>query len=102
MTSLNNEGASPITTGAKGEAQPGVYEGKLVRVEGHRLVMTNGEGKEFSHTLAKDAQLTCDGKKCESAQMPSGSRIRVTTQKNDRNVATIVESLSKESSFAKV
>src|SRR5687767_4992970 len=43
------------------------HDGKLVRITSEKLVMTNQEGKEHSHTLATDAKLTLDGKSCQAA-----------------------------------
>jgi hypothetical protein len=77
-----------------------VCEGKVVRVDGNSLVMKDAQGQEHSHTLTKDAKVTCDGAACQSADLKAGSRIRVTTKKDDRKVATGIESLNKNSEFA--
>ena len=66
---------------------------------GSKLVMANKEGKECSHTLAKDAKLTCDGTVCKAEDLKAGSKIRVTTKKDDRNVATGIECLEKHAEF---
>ena len=58
-------------------------------------------GTESSHTLATDAKLTRDGTHCNAADLKAGSKIRVTTKKDDRNVATVVEALDKHAEFAK-
>lgn len=79
---------------------PNTFEGKIVSVKGGKLVMKNQEGKEYSHTLAKDAKVCCDGTACQTDDLKVGSRIRVTTKKDDRNVATGVESLNKQTEFA--
>ena len=76
------------------------FEGKVVSITGDKLVMTNKEGKEYSHTVAKDARLTCDEATCKSEDLKAGRRIRVTTAKDDRNVATRIESLDKNPEFA--
>ncbi len=55
------------------------------------------EGKECSHTLAKDAKLTRDGAQCNAADLKPGHKIRVTTH----NVATGIEALDKHAEFAK-
>lgn len=75
------------------------FEGQLVSMTGNKLVMTNKEGKEYCHTLAEDAKLTCDGEDCEADDIKSGSRIRVTTEEDDRNVATCIHSLDKKTEF---
>lgn len=77
------------------------FDGKVVSLAGNKLVMLSKAGTEYSHTLAADAQLTCDGVVCRAEDLKAGNQIRVTTQKNDRNVATGIESLSKHAEFAR-
>ena len=77
------------------------FEGKVVSMTGDKLVMTNKEGEEYTHTLAKDATVTCDGAVCKAEDIKAGRKIRVTTPKNDRKVATSIESLDKYAEFAK-
>jgi hypothetical protein len=79
---------------------PNTFDGKIVSMTGDKLVMRNKDGKEYTHTLAKDARLTCDGTACKADELRTGDRIRVTTKKDDRNVATGVESLNKKSEFS--
>jgi hypothetical protein len=74
------------------------HDGKIVSVTGNKLVMSNKEGKECSHTLANDAKLTRDGSHCNAADLKVGSKIRVTTH----NVATAVEALDKHAEFAHI
>jgi hypothetical protein len=76
------------------------FDGKVVSLTGNKLVMTNEEGKKYSKTLAKDAKLTCDGTDCKAEDLQVGRQIRVTTTKDDRNVATCIESLDKQAEFA--
>ena len=90
--------------GASATAQEhcsGTFDGSIVSVTGDKLVMKSHEGKECSHTLAKDAKLTRDGMQCNAADLKVGSRSRVTTKKDDRNVVTGIESLEKHTEFAK-
>ena len=77
------------------------FDGKVVSMTGDKLVMSNKDGKECSHTLAKDAKLTRDGAKCNATDLKAGSKVRVTTKKDDHNVATVIESLDKHAEFAK-
>jgi len=70
-------------------------EGTVVSLTGNRLVMTDKEGKKYAHTLAKDAKLICEGKVCQAEDLKAGSKIRVTTHSDDRNVAIGIESLDK-------
>ena len=93
-------------THKKSAAQPAskdscsnVIEGKVVRLDGHKLVIKDDQGHEYTQTLAKDANVTCDGASGQAAEPKAGSRIRVTTKKDDRCTATGVESLNKHSEF---
>ena len=77
------------------------HDGKLVSISGDKLVMTAGnEGKEHSHTLARDVKLTLDGKACKAADLKAGTRIRVTTRGADKQLATRIEGLDKNPDFA--
>ena len=77
-----------------------VFEGKVVSVTGSKLVMTSKLGTDYSHTLAKDAKVTCDGTICKPEDLKAGKWIRVTTNRFNRNVATAVECLDKNAEFA--
>ncbi len=76
------------------------FEGKVVSLTGNKLVMSSQAGTESSHTLAADAKLTCDGMVCQAEDLKAGNKIRVTTKKDNRNVATGIESLSQQAEFA--
>jgi hypothetical protein len=67
-------------------------DGKVVSVTGDKLTTTCSEGKQHCHTLAKDAKVTCDGKAGKAADLKAGTCARVTENKDDRTVATAVES----------
>lgn len=102
MTNINEEKtvAHQGAAAHKPEACSHTFDGKVVSMTGNKLVMTNKEGNECSHTLAMDAKLTCDGTDCKSEDMKAGNKIRVTTRKDDRNVATGIECLEKHAEFA--
>ena len=76
------------------------FEGKIVSMTGDKLVMISPAGTNYSHTLAKDSKLTCDGRVCKAGDLKAGRKIRVTTKQDDRNVVTGIESLNKNSEFA--
>ena len=84
----------------KKECTPNTFEGKVVSMIDNKLVMRNKDGKEFSHLLAADAKLTCDGIVCKPADLKAGNQVRVTTKADDRNLATCVDSLDKTDEFA--
>jgi len=88
------------TTALAEDAKEGTHDGKVVSISGDKLVMTNAEGKEHSHTLARGVKLTLDGKACEAAQLKAGTRIRVTTEGADKQLATRVDGLDKNPDFA--
>lgn len=77
------------------------FDGKVVSMQGSQLVMSSADGKEHTHTVGKEAKLTCDGQTCKAEEVKPGSRVRVTTHATDRNVATCVEALKKNTEFAK-
>jgi hypothetical protein len=93
MSQVNEENTTSLLPSANS------FEGNVISVTGVTLVTTSMQGKEYSHTLAKDARLTCDGTDCNVEDLKVGSKIRVTTSKDDQNVATGVESLDKNSEF---
>jgi len=63
--------------------------------------MTGKDGKDHTHTIAADAKLTCDGTICKSEDLKPGMKIRVTTKKADKEVATKIEALDKRAEFEK-
>jgi hypothetical protein len=102
MSTVNEEKevASKDAAIHKQEPSSNTFEGKVVSITGGKLVMTNKAGKEYPHTLATDAKLTCDGTVCKAEDLKAGSKIRVTTKPDDQNVATCIESLDKNAAFA--
>ncbi len=70
-------------------------DGKVVSFTDNRLVMTDLQGQEHSHTLMTNAKLTLDGKACEAADLKPGTRIRVTTRAANR-----IEGIDKNPDFA--
>jgi uncharacterized protein (TIGR03000 family) len=82
----------------KREEFTSLHDGKVVSVADGKLVMTCTDGMAFTHTLAKDANLTCDGKVCQASDLKPGMRIRVTTT-DDALIATRIEALVKNDQF---
>ncbi len=104
MSAVNEEKKTAHQGTASHKAEPcchTTFDGKVVSMTGDKLVVANKEGKQCSHTLAKDAKLTRDGTVCKAEDLKAGNKIRVTTKKDDRNVATGIESLDKHAEFAK-
>ena len=68
------------------------HDGKVVNVTGDKLTTTCSDGKQHCHTMAKDAKVTCDGQASKAADLKTGTTVRVTTSKDDKNIATAIES----------
>jgi hypothetical protein len=49
--------------------------------------------------LASDAKLTCDGQACTAGDLKVGNKIRVTTQLDNRNIATGIECIKDNAEF---
>ncbi len=78
------------------------FDGNLFSIDGDELVMQDQEGRDYSHTLAKNVKVTCDGTACEADQLKVGSTIRVTTKQQDDGepLVTCVEALDEEKEFS--
>ena len=79
------------------EAEHWTHLGKVVSFTGNQLVMANSKGQEHAHTLTADAKVTLDGRACMAADLKPGTRIRVTTQNADQNVANRIEGIAQTS-----
>jgi hypothetical protein len=75
------------------------HEGTVVSASEKELVMKDKNGDRHTHTLAADAKVTCDGKDCKLDDLKPGQKIRVTTKKGDKKVATKIEALDKNKKF---
>jgi hypothetical protein len=100
IAKLKKKEAAQGAADTKKQPSSSSFEGKVISLTGNKLVMRNKEGTAYSHTLAKDAKLTCDGKACKADDLKAGTEIRVTTKKDDRNVATGIECLTKNKEAA--
>jgi len=71
------------------------HTGVVVSIADGKLTMTDKDGKnEHSHTVAKDARITCDGKECKLDDLKKGAAVTVTTKEGDPTVAVKVEANS--------
>src|SRR5438132_6992159 len=67
-------------------------EGKVVRIEGNKIVMTDKDGKnEHTHTLAADARVSLDGKDAKLTDLKKDQMVRVTTKEGDPTQAVRIE-----------
>ena len=74
------------------------HSGKFVNAKGeNQFVMTDRDGKsEHTHTLARNATITCDGKACKLSDLKEGTMLRVTTEEQDgKKVVTKVEATTR-------
>ncbi len=81
------------------EAKETMHDGTIVSITSTELVMKSND-KEHTHTLAKHAKMTLDGKDCKAEDLKAGLKIRVTTKNGDAKDATNVEAISKNAMFA--
>jgi hypothetical protein len=78
------------------------HDGKLVSLNGDKLVMTGAPGEdEQTCILTADVKVTLDGKVCKAEGLKPGMRIRVTAAIDDPFAATWIEALDKNLGFAK-
>jgi hypothetical protein len=74
------------------ETSAKTHDGKVVSMTGDKLTTTCSDGKQHCHTVAKDAKVTCDGQASKAADLKVGTHVKVTTHKDDKTIATAVES----------
>jgi len=75
-------------------------EGKVVSMNGGKLLMTNKEGKEITCTLTGDATITLDGKICKVEDLKAGTRIRCTVLGDGKRLTSQVEAIVNNGDFA--
>jgi hypothetical protein len=76
------------------------HDGRFVSFSGDQLKMTSKAGKEHSHTMALEAKVTRDGLTCKMTDLKAGMKIRVTTRRDNNDVAINVEAIDKHTQFA--
>ena len=74
------------------KAPSDIHDGKIISMNGDKLTTTCNKGEQHCHTIAKDAKVTCDGKVAKAADLKAGTQVRMTIKKDDKNVATKIES----------
>jgi hypothetical protein len=83
---------------ARPDTKESTHSGKFVSAKGEaQFTMTDREGKsQHTHTLARNATITCDGKACKLSDLKEGTLIRVTVEEqNGKKVATKVEATTR-------
>jgi hypothetical protein len=71
---------APVVRAEEKKADGDTHEGKVVKVVGNKLTMSDKEGKnEHTHTLAADAKISCDGKECKLEDLKPGQTVKEKT-----------------------
>ena len=91
-----------LPTLAEETTKSDTHDGKFVSMAGDSFVMTSTDDQKHTHTLAKDAKVTLDGAASTAKALKSGMMIRVTTEAIHPKIATRVEAIEKDQTFAKV
>jgi hypothetical protein len=72
------------------EEKPGTHEGKVLKVEGDKLTMTDKDGKNpHTHAVPADAKITLDGKEVKLEDLKAGSPVKVTTEKKGEKISVV-------------
>jgi hypothetical protein len=69
-----------------------VHDGHVVKVADGKLTMTGKDKKEHTHDVAKDAQITLDGKKAKLSDLKPHTHVKVTM--DDKHMVTKIEAHS--------
>jgi biopolymer transport protein ExbD len=77
-------------------ADENTHSGKVVSAADGKLVMTDSNNKEMTHSVAADAKISFDGKECKLEDLKKGAFVKVTTKKDDPKVAILIQGSSKE------
>ena len=86
------------------EEQANSRTGTCVSFDGKKLVMKDKDGKEQAFNVSDATELTLDGKRSDVATfktLKEGTKIRVTTDKNDATKVIKIEALDKNADFGK-
>lgn len=75
------------------------HDGKFISLLDNKITMTDLKDQKHSHAVAAETSFDCDGVACKASDLKPGMRIRVTTKPNDKNVATHVCAIEKDSAF---
>jgi hypothetical protein len=68
------------------------HEGHVVKVAAGKLTMTGSDKKEHIHDVAKDAEITLDGKKAKLEDLKPHAHVKVTM--DDKHTITKIEAHS--------
>lgn len=90
----------PALADDKDKDQGETHLGKIIRVQGEKLIMVDREGKnEHTHMLTRTVKFRLDNKEIQFAdvatELKPGMLVRVTTAKGDKTKVLKVEALTK-------
>ena len=79
-------------------ARAKTHNGVLVKVDAAKglLVVRDRRRHKHEHTVARDAEITCDGKKVKLADLEPGLWITVTLSATDKNTVTKIAASTKK------
>jgi hypothetical protein len=90
----------PFGVAPKSASFGDIHDGNMVSLTDDRLVLATVEGHLYSFRVSPDAAVCCDGTECASGDLKIGSKIRLTTKSDDKNIVTRIESLNEQAEFA--
>jgi hypothetical protein len=71
-----------VGTAVGQDPKPGTHEGKVVKVDGAKLTMTDKDGKnEHTHIVPATAKVTVDGKDAKLGDLKPGQAVKVKVEK---------------------
>ena len=78
---------------AEDDQKPGTHEGKVVKVEPGKLIMSDKDGKkQHTHAISADTKITLAGQAAKLDELKPGTAIKVTTEKKaDKLVVVSIE-----------
>lgn len=100
ILSLATMAVAMCVASASAFAADTTHDGKVVSITDTELVMTNQAEEEYTLTLSEKTSVTLDGTACKAKDLKAGTKIRVTTQSGEETVATKIEAIRKNATFA--
>lgn len=80
-----------LSAPAWAEDRTETHQGSVISVTGKELHMRNTNGTEYTHLLAPNAMVFCDGKVCKLSDLKPGMHIWVTTLASNLKTAVNVQ-----------
>ena len=78
----------------KAEKAGSTVTGTVAKTGDNSITITDKDGKDHALTVAKDAQIQCDGKACKLADLAKGTMVTVTLN-DDKTAATQIDAKTK-------